>query len=109
MVENYITNLQGQELDSLKLSAGYNQIIDQPKHVTNNFRSCIDLIFCTTQSVISTHGVDVSIFDKVIIMLFMVKLTYVYLSQKANIENIKKAISNFDWNKIFENLSVDEK
>ena len=26
--------------------------------------SCIDLIFCTNQSVISNHGVDVSIFDK---------------------------------------------
>ena len=29
--------------------------------------------------------------------------------QKTNIENIKKAISNFDWNKAFENLSIDEK
>ena len=28
---------------------------------------------------------------------------------KAYIENIKKAISNFDWNKAFENLSVGEK
>ena len=26
--------------------------------------SCIDLTFCTNQSVISNHGVDVSIFDK---------------------------------------------
>ena len=29
--------------------------------------------------------------------------------EKASIEHIKKAISNFDWNKAFENLSVDEK
>ena len=29
--------------------------------------------------------------------------------EKANIEHIKKAISNFDWNKAFENLSVVEK
>ena len=29
--------------------------------------------------------------------------------EKTNIENIKKAISNCDWNKVFENLSVDEK
>ena len=28
---------------------------------------------------------------------------------KANVENIKKAISNFNWNRAFENLSVDEK
>ena len=30
-------------------------------------------------------------------------------SKKAIMENIKKAISNFDWNKAFQNLSVDEK
>ena len=58
------TNLQGQELDSLTLSAGYNQVIDKPTHVINNSMSCIDLIFCTNQIVISNHGVDVSIFDK---------------------------------------------
>ena len=56
----------------------------------------------------------------VITILFMVKLTYLFLSlslqhmserswiiKKANIENIMKAISNFDWNKAFENLLVD--
>ena len=31
------------------------------------------------------------------------------IMKKANIENVKKAISNFDWNKAFENLSLDEK
>ena len=29
--------------------------------------------------------------------------------KKGNIENTKKVISNFDWNRAFENLSVDEK
>ena len=82
--------------------------------------SCIDLIFCTNQSVISNHGVDVSIFDKCHHNIIYGKInTYVPLPpayvrevwdyEKANIENIKKAISNFDWNKAFENLSVDEK
>ena len=28
---------------------------------------------------------------------------------KANVENIKKAVSNFNWNRAFEDLSVDEK
>ena len=59
-----ITNPHGQELDSLTLSAGCNQIIDKPTHVTRNSMSCIDLIFCTNQSVISNHRVDVPIFDK---------------------------------------------
>ena len=82
--------------------------------------SCIDLIFCTNQSVISNHGVDVSIFDKCHHNIIYCKInirvplppTYVrevWDYEKANIESIKKAISNFDWNKAFENLSVDEK
>ena len=29
--------------------------------------------------------------------------------RKANVENIRKAISNFNWNKAFENLAIDVK
>ena len=60
----------------------------------------------------------------VIIISFMIKSTFkidicvplppVYVHEvwdynKANVENIKKAVSNFNWNRAFENLSVDEK
>ena len=69
--------------------------------------SCIGLIFCTNQSVISNHGVDASIFDKCHHNVIHDKInkrtplppTYVgevWDYKKANIENIKKAISNFD-------------
>ena len=78
--KNDITNFQGQELGSLTLSAGYNQIIENPTHVTNNFMSCIDLIFCTNQSLISNHGLDASIFDKCHHNIIYGKLTYVCLS-----------------------------
>ena len=82
--------------------------------------SCIDLIFCTNQSVISNHGVDVSIFDECHCNIIYSKInirvplppTYVrevWDYEKGNVENIKKAISNFDWKKTFENLPVDEK
>ena len=68
--------------------------------------SCIDLIFCTNQSAISNHGVDVSIFDKchyniiynknnIPIPLPPIYVRWDWDYQKANIENIKKAISNF--------------
>ena len=82
--------------------------------------SCIDLIFCTNQSVISNYGVGVSIFDKCHRNIIYGKInirvplppTYVrevWEYEKANTENIKKARSNFDWNKAFKNLSVEEK
>ena len=43
--KDYVTNFQGQELDSHTLSAEYNQFIGKPTHVINNSMSCIDLIF----------------------------------------------------------------
>ena len=41
-------------------------------------------------------------------------LQYIYVKfgitvYKANIENINKAISNFNWTRAFENISVDKK
>ena len=83
--------------------------------------SCIDLIFCTNQKVISNYGVDVSMFKKCRHNIIhgkidiRVPLPHVYYVRevwdynKANVENIKKAVSNFNWNRAFENLSVDEK
>ena len=62
--KNVITNLTEQEIDSLISSAGYKQIIDKPTHVINNSMSCIDLIFCTDQNVISNYCADVSVFKK---------------------------------------------
>ena len=119
-MKNDITNLQGQELDLLTLSAEHNEITDKPTRVINTSMSYIDFIFCTNRSVISSHGVDVSIFEichhntiygKIIIGVPLPP-TYVrevWEYEKANIEHIKKAISNLGWNKAFENLSVDEK
>ena len=82
--------------------------------------SCIDLIFCTNENVISNHGADVSLFDKchdkIIYGRINIRVplppTYVpevWDYEKANIGHIKKVISNFDWNKALENLSVDKK
>ena len=58
--------LQTQQDKKLTLTslAGYKQIIDKPTHVINNSMSCIDLIFCANQNVISNYSVDVSIFKK---------------------------------------------
>ena len=59
-----ITNSTGREIASLTSSAGYTQIIDKPTHVISNSVSCIDLIFCTNQNLISKYDVDASIYDK---------------------------------------------
>ena len=66
--------------------------------------SCIGLIFCTNQSAISNDRVDVSSFDKyhhnisygkisIRVPLLPIYVCDVWDYKKANIENIKKAIS----------------
>ena len=98
------------QLDMIKLQVS--------RHKTSI--SSIDLIFCTNESGISNYGADVSIFGEChhnsvytkTNMRVPLPPTYgqqVWDYEKANIENVKKAISIFDWNKTFENLSVDEK
>ena len=114
--KNDVTNLAGQEIGSLTSSAGHKQIIDKPTYVINNSMSCIELIFCTNQNVISNYGADVSMFHHNIIhgKIEIRVPPPVYVCEawdynKANVENIKKAVSNFNWNSAIQNLSVDEK
>ena len=115
--KNDITNSVGHELDSLTSSAGYSQIIDKPTHIVNNSMSCIDLIFCTNTNVIFKHGVDVSIFEKCHHNIIFGKIeirvplppAYVREVWDYSKANVRKAISCFNWNKAFENLSIDAK
>ena len=71
--------------------------------------SCIDLMFCTNQSVISNHEVDIYGKINICVPLSRPYVREVWDYKKANTENIKKVISKLDWKKAFENLSVDEK
>ena len=81
---------------------------------------CIDLLFCTNQNTISNYGVNASIFDKchhniifgkvnICVPLPPVSIGEVWNLSQAHMENIKYSISNFNWSKAFENLSVDGK
>ena len=69
--------------------------------------SCIFLLLCTNQNKVSTYGVDVSIFDECHHNIIFgkiksrVPLSPVYVCEvsdytQANVENVKKAISNFN-------------
>ena len=115
-----ITNSAGREIASLTSSAGYTKIIDKPTHVINNSMSCIDLIFCTNQNLISKYGVDTSIFDKCHHNIIYGKIEIrvplppkyvreVWDYSKADVQNIKKSIKDFNWGKTLESLSIDSK
>ena len=82
--------------------------------------SFIDLLFCTNQNTIPNYRVNVSIFDKCHHNIIFgkvnirVPLPPLYIHElwnysQGNVENIKYAISNFNWSNAFGNLSVDGK
>ena len=107
-----ITNSAGLGLDSLTSSAIYIQIIAKSPLAVSSSMSCIDLIFCTNLNVISKHSVDISTFDKCHHDIIYgkinngVNLPPIYVREvwnyrRTNVENSKKAISNFNWNKPF--------
>ena len=77
-----------------------------------------DLIFSTNKNIMSNHGVDVTIFEKchhniiygkinIRLPLPPVYIREVWDYSKANIENINKAIRNFNWTKALKSLFVD--
>ena len=113
--KNDITNSFGKEIETLTSSAGYSQLIDKPTHIINDSRSCIDLIFCTNKNVITNSGVDVSIYKtchhniifgkiNISVPLPPVYIREVWDYKNADVEHIKKAISNFDWKNVFHSL-----
>ena len=115
-----ITNSVGREIDTLTSSAGYKQIINKPAHIVNNSSSCIDLIFCNNLNLLSSYGVDLSLFQKchhniifgktnIRILLPPNYVREVWDYSSANAENIQKAVRDFDWEKAFGNLSIDRK
>ena len=116
---NNVSSSVGHEIDSFTSSAGYKQLINKPTHIVNNTFSCIDLIFCNNQNLISGYGFGLSIFEKchhntifgkikIHIPLPPSYVREVWNYSKANIKNIQ-AVLMFDWKKALENLSGDEK
>ena len=82
--------------------------------------SCIDLIFCTNQNLLSKYGVDASIFDKCHHNIIYGKIDIrvplqpkyvreVWDYSKADVQNIKKSIKDFNWGKTLESIPIDSK
>ena len=112
-------NKAGCELDNITTFAGYSQMIDKPTHFINESSFSIDLIFSSNPSLTKNCGTEHSIYDKYrhnIIygtLNFKVPLPPPYYSEiwvykKANIQNIQKAISMFDWRSAFKDNTVNK-
>ena len=81
---------------------------------------CIDLIFCTNQmtfqymvlmlpflTIVITNIIDGMIGTRIPLPPKYVREVWYY--SKADVQNIKKSIKDFNWRKTLESLSIDSK
>ena len=85
----------------------------------NSF-SCIDLLFTSQSNIVVESGVHPSLrpncYHQIILAKFNLKIYYqpqylreVWHYKEATADLIKRAISNFNWEKAFSNTNINEK
>ena len=103
-------------IDGLILNYGLQQLINEPTHRAGNSSSCIDLLFCSQRNLVMESGVHSSLHlnchHQIIYAKFKLKVYYppsyereVWHYRNADSNAIKKAITDFSWERAFENLS----
>ena len=112
------TTPEGAKLDNLTSQYGLTQLLKELTHISNNYRSCINLIF-TSQPNLIDFGMHPSLHEnchhQIICSKFDLKIFYsppyektVWHYQQANMELIKRSLDNFDWKNSFSNCNPNE-
>ena len=116
---NDITTYEGSKIDGVTSQFGLHQIIKEPTHFIGDSSSCIDLIFTTQPNLVMESGVHSSLHANchhhITFAKFNLKIHYsppyereVWHYQKANVDQIRQAISRFPWDNRFANINVNE-
>ena len=96
---NDVTKYEGSKIDGVTSQFGLQQIIKEPTHITGDSSSCIDLIFTTQPYLVMESGVHSSLHSNchhhITFAKFNLKIHYPPHYQKANVDQIREAISEF--------------
>ena len=114
------TNFEGVTIENLTSQFGLSQIINEATHILEASSSCIDLIFRTQPNLVVESGVHPSLHanchHQLVFVKFNLQIYYppsypreVWHYKQANSELIRRAISNFNWDRAFLNTNVNEK
>ena len=107
------------KLDYLTSQYGLTQLLKEPNHISNNYRSCIGLIFTSQPNLVVDFGIHPSLHEnchhQLIYSKFDLKIFYpppyertVWYYQQADTELIKRSLENFDWKNAFPNCNPSE-
>ena len=111
-------NIQGLDLDEISSHYNLQQIINSPTHILPNSTSCIDLLFTSQPNLITESGVHASLFPRCHHQIIFAKINFkinfppayerlIWDYSKANINLIRKSLSQIDWVTSMENLHVN--
>ena len=113
------TTYKGSKIDAVTSQFCLQQLIKEPTHILGNSSSCIDLIFTSHPSLVMESGIHPSLHSnchhQITYAKFILKIHYpppydceIWHYQKANTDQIRKAIKQFPWDRSFKNLEVNE-
>ena len=97
---------------------GLSQIIKEATHILESSSSCIDLIFTTQPNLVVESGVHPSLHPnchhQIVFAKFNLQIYYpppypreIWHYKQANTELIRRAITDFNWDRAFLNINVN--
>ena len=113
------TTYKGSKIDAVTSQFGLQQLIKEPTQILENSSSCIDLVFTSHPSLVMESGIHPSLHwgchHQITYAKFNLQIDYpspyereIWHYQKANTDQIRKAIEQFSWDSSFKNLEVNE-
>ena len=114
------TSFEGKTIESINSQFGLYQLINVPTHLLENYSSCIHLIFTSQPNLVVESGVHPSLHPnchrQIVFAKFNLMISYpppysrhVWHYREANTDFIRRASSNFIWEKAFYNTNVNKK
>ena len=113
------SNYEGTKIDCLATEYDLKQVINETTHLLENSSSCIDLIFTSQPNLVMDAGVHLSLHanchHQIVYAKFNLKIHYpppyereVWHFHKADINLIRRAMNEFNWERAFFNLDINE-
>ena len=113
------TTPEGAKVDNLTSQYGLTKLLKEPTYLSDNCRSCIDLIFTSQHNLIVDFGIHPSLHEnchnQIVYSKFDLKIFYpppyertVWHYQQADTELIKRSLESFDWKNAFSNCNPNE-
>ena len=113
------SNYEGTKIDCLATEYDFRQEINKPTHLLENSSSCIDLMFTSQPNLVMDAEVHPSLHancnHQIVYAKFNLKIHYpppyereFWHFHKADINLIRRAMNEFNWERAFFNLDINE-